>query len=71
MRVTQTAKDPQTMFTAARNSIRYEIWDLSRLLLRAVVRLVTPTEIKTLVDMRTRSTTDLPPKAAFFSNVPN
>ena len=51
MRVTQTAKDPQTMFTAARNSIRYEIWNLSRLLLRAVVRLVTPTEIKALVDM--------------------
>ena len=71
MRVTQTFVDPQTMFTAARNRPRREIRYLPRILLRAVVQLVAPTENKALVVTRTRTTTDLPPKAAFFSIVPN
>ena len=65
MRVTQTFVDTQTMFTAARNRPRCEIRYLPRILLRAEVPLVAPTENKALVVMRTRTTTDLPPKAAF------
>ena len=69
MRLTQTVENSQTIMAAARNSVRRKDWHLACLLLRAVVQLVSSTEVLTLVGMRTRSTTNLPPLTAFLGLV--
>jgi hypothetical protein len=69
MRVTQTFEESQTIFATARNSIRRKDWNFACRRLRTMVLLVTSTKGKTLVGMRTRPTTDLPPMAALLGLV--
>jgi hypothetical protein len=72
MRLTQTVENSQTIMAAARaSSVRRKDWHLACmcLLLRAVVQLVSSTEVLTLVGMRNRSTTNLPPLTAFLGFV--
>ena len=65
----QTAENSQTIMATARSSVRRKDWHLARPRLRAVVKLVTSTEVLTLVGMRIRSTTNLPPLTAFLGLV--
>jgi hypothetical protein len=69
MRLTQAVENSQTIMAAARSSVRRKDRHFSRPLLRAVVKLVSATEVLALVGMRTRSTTDLPPLTAFLGLV--
>jgi hypothetical protein len=61
--------DSQTKVTTARSSVRREDWHLARRCLRAVVKLVTSTQVLTQVGMRARPTTNLPPLTALLSLV--
>jgi hypothetical protein len=64
-----SGKFPNHTVTTARNSVRRKDWHFARPRLRAVVKLVASTKVLTLVGMRTRSTTNLPPLTAFLGLV--